>query len=66
MLKTGIDWDEVLPAEIYGQWKTWMEQLPQVQKFSVPRCYMYNLSANRVDLHVFVDSSEEAMAAVAY
>ncbi|XP_058979028.1 uncharacterized protein LOC131802654 isoform X1 [Musca domestica] len=64
--KSGIKWDEKLPSAIYSRWKTWLEELPKLKDFKVPRCYSNGFFNGIVDLHVFVDASEDAMAAVAY
>ncbi|XP_075156897.1 uncharacterized protein LOC142230149 [Haematobia irritans] len=64
--KCGVSWDEVLPENIYNQWKYWLQQLAKVKEFSVPRYYAVGFSDSNIELHVFVDASEEAMAVVAY
>ncbi|XP_075151925.1 uncharacterized protein LOC142225965 isoform X3 [Haematobia irritans] len=64
--KSGTKWDEVLPKEIYGHWKNWLDDLNKILKFSVPRCYSVDFGRSVVDLHIFVDASEEAMAVVGY
>ncbi|XP_073837762.1 uncharacterized protein isoform X2 [Musca autumnalis] len=64
--KCGINWDDELPEEIYRQWKVWLEQLPNIKKFKVPRYYVPNFNTNVVELHIFTDASEDAMAAVGY
>ncbi|XP_059217038.1 uncharacterized protein LOC131994307 isoform X1 [Stomoxys calcitrans] len=64
--KSGIQWDEELPKEIYGRWKFWLAQLPNIVKFNVPRYYNPTYHNNDVELHIFTDASEDAMAAVGY
>ncbi|XP_059218365.1 uncharacterized protein LOC131994991 isoform X1 [Stomoxys calcitrans] len=64
--KSGTKWDEVLPPDIYSHWKTWLEELQKILEFSVPRCYSGAFEKSLVDMHIFVDASEEAMAVVAY
>ncbi|XP_075169321.1 uncharacterized protein LOC142241438 [Haematobia irritans] len=64
--KCGVSWDEVLPENIYNQWKYWLQQLAKVKEFSVPRYYAVGFSDSNIELHVFVDASEEAMVVVAY
>lgn len=64
---SGIGWDDVLPDSLYEKWKLWMDELPKVKELRIPRCYTESLPiAVKVDLHVFVDASEAAFAAVAY
>ena len=64
--KAGIQWDDALPENLFNRWKMWMQEIVVVEQFRVPRCYKVGTAPNTVDLHVFVDASEEAMAVVAY
>ncbi|XP_062713352.1 uncharacterized protein LOC134290269 [Aedes albopictus] len=67
--RTKIDWDEKVPWEIFLRWKQWLAVLRTMNTVKVPRCYFPGYSTdsyNSLDLHVFVDASEEAYAAVAY
>lgn len=44
-----------------------MAELPKVRELRIPRCYSPFMSrAKIIDLHVFVDASESAFAAVGY
>lgn len=64
--KSGIQWDEQISDELYMRWKSWMEELPKVLQFKIPRCYVSTFETTAVDLHIFVDASEQALAVVAY
>ncbi|XP_062704002.1 uncharacterized protein LOC134286407 [Aedes albopictus] len=67
--RTKIDWDEKVPWDIFLRWKQWLAVLRMMNTVKVPRCYFPGYSTdcyNSLDLHVFVDASEEAYAAVAY
>ena len=64
--KCGIDWDDELPDHIYEKWKLWVIDLPKLETFSVPRCYDSKFLNAKLELHIFLDASEEAMATVAY
>lgn len=63
-----IDWSSPIPEEVYVKWFKWYKDLESVEKITIPRCYgpAFCDSKTMVDLHVFVDASETAFAAVAY
>lgn len=63
-----VDWDEPLPKEKQGKWTTWRKSLSGLSQIHIPRCYSHeSLSqATSVELHVFSDASELAIAAVTY
>ncbi|XP_037825055.1 uncharacterized protein LOC119613182 [Lucilia sericata] len=61
-----IGWDEALPGEIVDVWNNWRQGLQNVEKVKVPRCYFGNGVPYRLELHVFVDASEDAFGAVSY
>ncbi|CAG7701870.1 unnamed protein product [Allacma fusca] len=65
--RSGVDWDEVIPAKLIPIWQTWLETLEKINTNEVPRCYHFKLlEADVIQLHIFSDSSEEAFASVAY
>ncbi|XP_055523244.1 uncharacterized protein LOC129717391 [Wyeomyia smithii] len=67
--RSGVGWDESVKSEQLVKWQTWLRVLPQVESVSVPRCYRLKTSTgerNTIQLHVFVDASENGFAAVAY
>lgn len=65
--RSGIQWDEPMPAHLHERWCAWREELEKVKNFAVPRCYGLGIPrSSRIDLHVFVDASEVAFAAVCY
>lgn len=64
-----VDWDDQIKDEQFKKWRKWLQVLPQVENVSVPRCYRMKTSVgqqNVIQLHVFVDASENGFAAVAY
>ena len=65
--KRQIDWVDVLPSDIVDLWDIWWNNFQQMKNFSTPRCISANLpDADTVQLHIFVDASTSAYAAVVY
>jgi hypothetical protein len=64
------DWDDTqLPEDLLRLWRLWEEELSDLEKISLPRCYSsskMDLPSSRRDIHVFCDASEKAYGAVAY
>ncbi|XP_036329813.1 uncharacterized protein LOC118741953 [Rhagoletis pomonella] len=59
-------WDEPLPSDIGTVWERWRKQLLAVTKYAIPSFYFCNGKPKDLQLHIFVDASEDAFAAVAY
>lgn len=67
--RSKVLWDEAIPDKEFSKWLLWITLLPEVEKVRIPRCYSLTLStgdAKTTQLHLFVDASENAFAAVAY
>lgn len=62
--RSHVKWDDQITNEDHQ--KAWFKLLPQVETVQVPRLYSPDLSTSTVDLHVFVEASENAYAAVAF
>ncbi|XP_055601262.1 uncharacterized protein LOC129750077 [Uranotaenia lowii] len=67
--RTSVGWDDPIEHKEFQKWKRWLEVLPTMTQVEIPRCYRslvpINLSTD-VQLHTFVDASENGMAAVTY
>ncbi|XP_041448563.1 uncharacterized protein LOC121404049 [Drosophila obscura] len=61
-----IQWDEPLPDEIYRAFVNWRKEMNTVGQFRGPRHYFGNGLVRAIEMHVFVDASQSAFAAVAY
>lgn len=66
--RKGIEWDEVISGYLEEKWESWRRLLLKVEDVCIPRCYSALISGEEttIQLHIFVDASEDAMAAVAY
>lgn len=67
--RTGIDWDQKVPLDVFNRWKLWLAVLLTMTSVRIPRCYfpVYDPASYRsLQLHIFVDASEQAFAACAY
>ncbi|XP_075150621.1 uncharacterized protein LOC142224719 [Haematobia irritans] len=64
--KFKIDWDDPIPNHIYNKWDMWWKEFKNIECFHIKRCLSPTLSTMKVQLHVFVDASQEAYAAVCY
>ena len=58
--KLGLGWDDQLPEVEEKKFQGWLKELPELRKFSVPRCFVNRSWDNKlkVELHAFGDSSE--------
>lgn len=62
-----IEWDEEVPDEINNKWVMWRDELSKVKLFKIPRYFLHGLSTPiHIQIHTFVDASEEAFSAVTY
>ena len=63
----GLEWDELLPSDLKGQWEQWIHELQLLPQIQIPR-YIgpRNLIAKPLELHTFGDASEAAYASVTY
>ncbi|XP_055622739.1 uncharacterized protein LOC129766247 [Toxorhynchites rutilus septentrionalis] len=66
--RSGADWDDEINGVLFSKWQTWLQILPQIETLKIPRCYRSRIPADfsDVQLHMFVDASEDGMAAACY
>ncbi|XP_055910431.1 uncharacterized protein LOC129944792 [Eupeodes corollae] len=67
--RTPVEWDEPIGDEHFTRWLRWIKLLKQIEIISIPRCYLDKLKFDddsETQLHIFVDASDKAYAAVAY
>ena len=63
-----LDWDSPLPEDRRNGWESWRYSLILLEQMKIPRSYFgVALSdISRLELHIFSDASEKAIAASAY
>jgi hypothetical protein len=60
-------WDDPMPTEIKEQWCRWLQDLPLIQNFAVPRCIKpKGFETASAELHHFADAPEQGYGAVSY
>lgn len=67
--RSGIGWDDAITNEVYERWIQWLEVLQKVDQIQIPRCYVGTWPSDilhSVQLHTFVDASEEAYCCTSY
>ena len=52
-----LDWSEPLPADIALEIAHWIEQVPSIEKLSIPRSFSLSGPADACTLHTFVDAT---------
>jgi hypothetical protein len=61
-----VRWDENLDSQL-GDWLGWMQELNRITQVNIVRCYWPpSFVPSQYTLHIFVDASEKAFAAVCY
>ncbi|XP_062698846.1 uncharacterized protein LOC134284222 [Aedes albopictus] len=67
--RSSVGWDSPIEEPQFQKWLTWLKVLPEVAGVQIPRCYRItaNLDGScKIQLHTFVDASENGFAAVVY
>ncbi|KAI8119359.1 hypothetical protein CVS40_9301 [Lucilia cuprina] len=63
--RTTEGWTDEVNDEVFKKWTIWFKLLPNIENVKIPRWYSTQ-PGSTVQLHIFVDASELAYAAVAY
>lgn len=63
--RSNINWDEKIMEEQFVIWLDWLKELPNIEHLNIPRTY-FSTYVSEVEIHTFVDASEEAYAACVY
>ena len=64
--RQNFEWDEIISQSLQETWKKWLEELNQLPKIKVKRCFNIDINIVRTELHIFCDASTTAFAAVSY
>ncbi|XP_032780196.2 uncharacterized protein LOC116918582 [Daphnia magna] len=63
----GLQWTDPVVGESRKWWEKWFDTLKQLNAVKIPRClFPQELLIEETELHIFVDASKEAYAAVVY
>lgn len=63
--RSGLSWDEKINAEQDECWKQWVRSLLSIEALNIPR-WLGTTTKSTIELHTFVDASEDAYAAAVY
>lgn len=68
LCRIGLDWDDEIPSSYKLSWQKWLDGLPKLSEFSIPRCFKPSNFGEIVEtqLHYFSDASQAAYAAASY
>ncbi|XP_053691781.1 uncharacterized protein LOC128740267 [Sabethes cyaneus] len=65
--RTTVGWDDPIEDPQYDKWLSWLAVFPRIATIEVPRCYRTLAPVNSVvQMHTFVDASENGFAATVY
>ena len=62
-----IGWDGDVPEEIRRKWSRWLASIPELQRFTVQRCWKpVGFENAQVQVHHFADASENGFGTASY
>ena len=64
--RRGRDLDVPLEPDVKASWSTWFNQFADLTSIVIPRHVWAEVGEENIELHLFTDASQRAMAAVAY
>ena len=62
---SGQKWDDILPDDIVTKFLDWSSELGTLSELRIPRSY-FQQKVERLELHMFGDSSQDVFSAVAF
>ena len=67
-VRCGKGWDDELSPVVRDSWRIWLQDLPELESFKIPRCILTCEipESVRAELHHFCDASQEAYGTVSY
>ncbi len=68
LCRENLEWDDEISAGHKAIWQTWLDNLPEIANYTVPRCIIPKDfgEVKDAELHHFADASNVAYAAVSY
>lgn len=68
LCRLDLGWDDEIPAELKVKWSNWLDDLPELAKFSINRCVKPSNFGNIVNsqIHHFSDASQLAYGSASY
>ena len=67
MWKLKVDWDNIIPKNILQRYQQCLSKLHHIKEFSISRWFSVNVGKKSdIELHIYLDASNSACAAVAY
>lgn len=64
--RSKLTWDEEIDSEQHRQWISWSQSIQSLSNLSVPRWIGLSTKGTNIEVHTFVDASEDAFAAAVY
>lgn len=64
--RSKIDWDDEINNEHHTKWLLWTQNLHHLSNVSIPRWVGLCTAGTKIEIHTFVDASEDAFAAAVY
>ncbi|XP_036340046.1 uncharacterized protein LOC118749359 [Rhagoletis pomonella] len=64
--RSGVGWDQPIKEEQRNNWFKWVRRIPSINGIRIPRCFSLAFKSKINELHIFVDASIKAYAALAY
>ena len=65
----GLDWDQLLPADLQSEFCEWCEGLDVLKSMRIPRAYFedgWTLCVDELEMHAFCDASQQGYGCVIY